>query len=201
LISHYNKFLKSGFPGFNQNYNNQSPISPLSEFLKLRLPILLLDAFFAGRKIFRHYASTFCQCLADPPPDFEIGLIGRFSPVMFPLRSLAGGPNVVAYATSKAAVLNLSKSLAIDLGCCHIRVVCICPGDTETPSLVEEAAERGISYEDLVARSSARRPLGRIGTAEDIARGVLFLASDDGRYITGVPLIMDGGGLSAYGLG
>jgi NAD(P)-dependent dehydrogenase (short-subunit alcohol dehydrogenase family) len=115
--------------------------------------------------------------------------------------SLAGGPSIAAYATSKAAVLNLTKSMAIDLGCHHIRVNCICPGDTETPSLVDEARLLGISYESFVASSSARRPLGRIGTPEDIAKGVLYLASDDGRYITGVPLVIDGGGLSAYGMG
>jgi NAD(P)-dependent dehydrogenase (short-subunit alcohol dehydrogenase family) len=116
-------------------------------------------------------------------------------------RSLAGGPNIVAYATSKAAVLNLSKSMAIDLGCHHIRVTCICPGDTETPSLLGEAMSLGIPYENFVASSSARRPLGRLGTPEDIAKGVLFLASDDSRYITGIPLIIDGGGLAGYGMG
>ncbi len=115
--------------------------------------------------------------------------------------SLAGGCNAAAYAASKAAVLNLTKSMALDLRRQRIRVTCVCPGDTETPSLIDEARQMGVSFEDFVASSIARRPLGRIGAPEDIARGVLYLASDDGQYITGVPLVIDGGGLTAYGMG
>ncbi|MDR3576131.1 MAG: SDR family NAD(P)-dependent oxidoreductase [Anaerolineaceae bacterium] len=113
--------------------------------------------------------------------------------------SLAGSRNMLAYAASKAAVLSMTKSMALDLCRQNIRVTCICPGDTETPSLLEEANQAEIPYQDFVASSKARRPLGRIGAPEDIARGVLYLASDDGRYITGVPLVIDGGGLTAYG--
>lgn len=117
------------------------------------------------------------------------------------VHSLVGARNVIAYAASKAAVLSMTKCMALDLCHQHIRVVCICPGDTETPSLLDEAQQLGISYEDFVASSIARRPLGRIGAPEDIAKGVLYLASDDARYITGTSLIIDGGGLTAYGMG
>jgi NAD(P)-dependent dehydrogenase (short-subunit alcohol dehydrogenase family) len=115
--------------------------------------------------------------------------------------SLAGARKMIAYAATKAAVLIITKCLALDH--CHqrIRVTCVCPGDTETPSLVEEARQLGMPYDEFVAKSKARRPLQRLSTPEDIAKAVLYLASDDGRYITGVPLVIDGGGLSAYGMG
>jgi NAD(P)-dependent dehydrogenase (short-subunit alcohol dehydrogenase family) len=115
--------------------------------------------------------------------------------------SHAGARSVIAYAASKAAVLSMTKSMALDLCRQHIRVVCICPGDTETPSLMDEAKQLGIPYKEFVASSIARRPLGIIGAPQDIARGVLYLASDDARYITGTSLVIDGGGLTAYGMG
>jgi NAD(P)-dependent dehydrogenase (short-subunit alcohol dehydrogenase family) len=113
--------------------------------------------------------------------------------------SHAGAHNIIAYAASKAAVLSMTKSMALDLSHRHIRVVCVCPGDTETPSLIDEANQLGIPYTEFVASSIARRPLGIIGTPNDIARAVLYLASEDARYITGISLVIDGGGLIAYG--
>jgi NAD(P)-dependent dehydrogenase (short-subunit alcohol dehydrogenase family) len=115
--------------------------------------------------------------------------------------SHAGARNFIAYAASKAAILSMTKSMALDLCRQHIRVVCICPGDTDTPSLEDEARQAGIPYEAYVSYSRARRPLGIIGAPEDIALGFLYLVSDDARYITGASLVIDGGGLTAYGMG
>lgn len=115
--------------------------------------------------------------------------------------SLAGARNVISYAASKAAVYNMTKAMALDHCLQRIRVVCVCPGDTDTPMLHEEAKQLGIPEQELINSSIARRPLRRIGSPEDIAKAVLYLASDDGRYITGTALVVDGGGLAAYGTG
>ncbi len=85
--------------------------------------------------------------------------------------------------------------MAIDHGPDGIRVNCVCPGDTETPMLTDDADKRGMSWEDYVAGGSDR-PLGRIGTAGEIARAVLFLASDDSSFVTGEALVVDGGGIA-----
>lgn len=76
-----------------------------------------------------------------------------------------------------------------------IRVDCICPGDVDTPMLPEEARMRGLKWEDYLA-GCANRPLGRIGTVDEIAKAVLFLASDDSSFMTGAALVVDGGGIA-----
>ncbi len=106
---------------------------------------------------------------------------------------LVGGDRAVAYCASKGGVVLLTKAMAIDHGRQGIRVNCICPGDVETPMLPEDARMRGMKWEDYLAGCS-QRPLGRIGTAEEVAKAVLFLASDDSSFMTGASLIVDGGG-------
>jgi NAD(P)-dependent dehydrogenase (short-subunit alcohol dehydrogenase family) len=112
---------------------------------------------------------------------------------------LVGGKNAAAYCASKGAVVLLTKAMALDHGFQNIRVNCICPGDTDTPMLQSEAIALGIAYEQLVKESSKDRPLGRIGTPMDIARAVLFLASNASAFITGSILVVDGGGLAGTG--
>jgi len=85
--------------------------------------------------------------------------------------------------------------MAIDLGPGAIRVNCLCPGDTDTPMLREEARQLGLTETEFLTQS-ARRPLGRIGTPEEIAQAALFLASDASSYMTGAVLLVDGGGLA-----
>ncbi len=106
---------------------------------------------------------------------------------------LVGGDAAVAYCASKGGVVLLTKAMAIDHGRQGIRVNCICPGDVDTPMLPEDARMRGLRWEDYVA-GCANRPLGRIGTAEEIAKAALFLASDDSSFMTGAALVVDGGG-------
>jgi 2-keto-3-deoxy-L-fuconate dehydrogenase len=106
--------------------------------------------------------------------------------------SLHGVLNRCAYGASKAAVIGLTKSIAADYIARGIRCNAICPGTIETPSL----AERIAAFADPVqARKDfiARQPIGRLGTAEEIAEGIVFLASDEARYMTGQTLVMDGG--------
>lgn len=108
---------------------------------------------------------------------------------------LAGGPRAVAYCASKGAVVLLTKAMAIDHGPQHIRVNCICPGDTDTNMLRHEAQQLGEPADRFLA-GSARRPLGRVGQPEEIAQAALYLASDASSFVTGTALVVDGGGLA-----
>lgn len=106
---------------------------------------------------------------------------------------IVGGDHAVAYCASKGGVVLMTKAMAIDHGPQGIRVNCICPGDVETPMLPADAKMRGVKWEDYIA-GCANRPLGRVGTVEEIAKAVLFLASDDSSFMTGAALVVDGGG-------
>jgi NAD(P)-dependent dehydrogenase (short-subunit alcohol dehydrogenase family) len=108
---------------------------------------------------------------------------------------IAGGDAAVAYCASKGGVVLLTKAMAIDHGRQGIRVNCICPGDVDTPMLPEDARLRGLKWEDYLA-GCANRPMGRIGTTDEIAKAALFLASDDSSFMTGAALVVDGGGLA-----
>lgn len=108
---------------------------------------------------------------------------------------LVGGYQAVSYCATKAAVVNLTRAMAIDHASQGIRVNCICPGDVNTSMLKNEGEQLGVSAEDFLAES-ADRPLGRVGTPEEIAETVLFLASEKASYVTGTSLVVDGGGLA-----
>jgi NAD(P)-dependent dehydrogenase (short-subunit alcohol dehydrogenase family) len=108
---------------------------------------------------------------------------------------IAGGDAAVAYCASKGGVVLLTKAMAIDHGRQGIRVNCICPGDVDTPMLPEDARMRALKWEDYLA-GCADRPLGRIGTTDEIGKAALFLASDDSSFMTGAVLVVDGGGLA-----
>jgi len=106
---------------------------------------------------------------------------------------IVGGDRAVAYCASKGGVVLMTKAMAIDHGAQGIRVNCVCPGDVETPMLPADAKMRGQKWEEYIA-GCAKRPLGRVGTVEEIAKAVLFLASDDSSFMTGAALVVDGGG-------
>src|ERR1700694_18297 len=108
---------------------------------------------------------------------------------------LTGGAKAAVYCASKGAVVLLTKAMAIDHGAQNIRVNCICPGDTDTAMLREEAQQLGEDSGHFLAES-AKRPLGRLGTPEEIAQAALYLASDASSFVTGTALVVDGGGLA-----
>jgi NAD(P)-dependent dehydrogenase (short-subunit alcohol dehydrogenase family) len=108
---------------------------------------------------------------------------------------LTGGPRAVAYCASKGAVVLLTKAMAVDHGADGIRVNCICPGDTDTPMLRNEASQLGADPNKFL-QDAAARPLRRIGRPEEIAQAVLYLASDASSFVTGTALVVDGGGLA-----
>jgi NAD(P)-dependent dehydrogenase (short-subunit alcohol dehydrogenase family) len=91
--------------------------------------------------------------------------------------------------------VNMTRAMALDHGGQNIRVNCICPGDTDTPMLREEARQLGEADERFLAEA-ARRPLRRLGTPEDVAQAVLYLVSDAAAFVTGTALVVDGGGLA-----
>lgn len=106
---------------------------------------------------------------------------------------LKGGPNAVSYCASKGAVTNMTRAMAIDHGKHNIRVNCVCPGDTDTPMLRDEARQLGQAEAAFMAEA-AQRPLQRYAQPEEIAQAVLYLASDAASYVTGSALVIDGGG-------
>jgi len=108
---------------------------------------------------------------------------------------LKGGPNAVSYCASKGAVTNMTRAMAIDHGATNIRVNAVCPGDTDTPMLRDEADQLGQTETEFLT-ASANRPLGRYAQPIEIAQAVLYLASDSSSYVTGITLVVDGGGLA-----
>ena len=111
--------------------------------------------------------------------------------------SIRGVPNRYAYGATKAAVIGLTKAVAADFIKQGIRCNAVCPGTIESPSLEERIAavskETGRPADAVRQDFIARQPMGRLGTAQEVANLVLFLASDEASYITGQPHLVDGG--------
>lgn len=95
-----------------------------------------------------------------------------------------------AHGTAKAGVINLTQQLAVEGGKHGVRVVCVSPGFTVTPSTAWLVDSGPQAFKDNIARI----PLGRVGQPEDVVNAALFLASDEASWITGVNLVVDGGG-------
>ena len=123
-------------------------------------------------------------------------MIGRGRGAIVNISSI-GGINPfnqgTAYCTAKAAVLQLTRSVAVDYGLHGIRCNAVCPGATDTPTF---SMIKNVPY-DLADRE-ARTALGRIGRPEEIASAVAFLASDDASYVTGATLVVDGGWIASH---
>jgi len=109
---------------------------------------------------------------------------------------------VAAYATSKGAILSLTRALALDHAADNIRVNSISPGSIRTPMLARSAAHFApdLAAEEAFARFGAAHPLGRIGTPEEVAELAAFLASDKAGFCTGGDYLVDGGLLAGIGV-
>lgn len=105
--------------------------------------------------------------------------------------ALVGARGALAYAVSKGAVAQITRSMALDHAREGIRVNAVCPGDTDTDMLAGEHS--GEPREHALARLGAGVPLGRVGRPEEIARVVAFLASDESSFMTGALVPVDGG--------
>ena len=106
--------------------------------------------------------------------------------------SVIGAPNRCIYGLSKAAVLGLTKSVAVDFVKEGIRCNCICPGTVDTPSLHERLEATG-DYDKAMNDFVNRQPMGRLGLADEIADLAVYLASDESKFVTGQEHIIDGG--------
>jgi 2-keto-3-deoxy-L-fuconate dehydrogenase len=106
--------------------------------------------------------------------------------------SVKGAPNRCVYGATKAAVVGLTKSVAADYVARGIRCNAVCPGTIQTPSLEARIAAQGDPVKTRAA-FVARQPIGRLGTAEEVAALVLYLASDESGYTTGAVHVIDGG--------
>lgn len=124
------------------------------------------------------------------------GMLARGSGSIINMASVAssvmGVPGRFIYSASKAAVIGITKSVAIDYVTQGIRCNCICPGTVDSPSLHDRLRATG-NYEQAMKDFVARQPMGRIAMAEEIAALVVYLASDESAYITGQAHIIDGG--------
>lgn len=109
---------------------------------------------------------------------------------------LKGGDLAAAYCAAKGGIVNLTRAMAIDHGAQNIRVNSVNPGDTDTALLREEGRQLGEETNAFLKDSAKGRPLERLGTPEDIAKAVLFLASDLSSWITGAAIVVDGGGIA-----
>ena len=107
--------------------------------------------------------------------------------------SIKGIPAFGVYAATKAALRSFARTWAVDLKGRNIRVNVVAPGTIVTPGYRSELGLSDEQIEGFKAQAAAAAPLGRTGTPEEVAAAVLFLASDDGSYVNGVELFVDGG--------
>ncbi|MEO1747887.1 MAG: SDR family oxidoreductase [Pseudomonadota bacterium] len=110
--------------------------------------------------------------------------------------SLKGAPNRYVYGATKAAVIGLTKGVAVDFAAKQIRCNAICPGTVESPSLEERMQKLGEQvggYDKAYEMFLARQPMGRIATADEIASLATYLASDEAAFVTGAEYKIDGG--------
>ena len=105
------------------------------------------------------------------------------------------GQQPIAYQTAKAAVVRFSRSVALEYAAAGIRCNTVIPGQMHTPMVESYLADQqtGGDIDALISKRNARIPMGFMGSAWDVANAVLFLASEEARYVTGVEIVVDGG--------
>ncbi|MGI4740645.1 MAG: glucose 1-dehydrogenase [Janthinobacterium lividum] len=165
-----------------------------------------LDVLFANAGI-AEFAPVEAVTEAQYDRQFDINVKGTFFTVQKALPLLPDGAAIVlmasivgskggesgsVYSATKAAIRSLARTLTTDLKSRRIRVNAVSPGPIETPGLNEVASLTG-QVEQFKAQMVSVVPLGRMGEADEIAKAVVFLASDDSSYVTGIELFVDGG--------
>jgi NAD(P)-dependent dehydrogenase (short-subunit alcohol dehydrogenase family) len=126
---------------------------------------------------------------------FLPGMMERKAGVVINVSSVAGlvgAPDASCYAASKGGIVNLSRSMALDFAPYNIRVNCLCPGMTDTAQGVSVVAH----YKPGGNQTEEKRnwqPLRHVGTADDVAKAALYIASDDAAFMTGSIFVLDGG--------
>jgi 2-keto-3-deoxy-L-fuconate dehydrogenase len=141
--------------------------------------------------------SMFMMIRAFLPKMLERGVGASIINMASTVSSLKGAPNRCVYGSTKAAVIGLTKSVAIDYITLGIRCNAICPGTIETPSLDDRIAAQGtriVGGTEAARRAFVeRQPLGRLGTPEEVAALAVYLASDESSFTTGAVHVIDGG--------
>jgi NAD(P)-dependent dehydrogenase (short-subunit alcohol dehydrogenase family) len=169
-----------------------------------------LDVVVNNAGIIVRNASVTSVSIEDWERVLKVDLTGVFLVARFALREMVkagqggsivnvtsvsgilGDPNLAPYNASKGGANLLTKNMALDYARHGIRVNAVCPGRIATP-MPRSRIRPDEEWEDVLARWGKNIPLGRVGTPEDVARAVLFLASDDASWITGTYLVIDGG--------
>lgn len=140
--------------------------------------------------------SMYLTCRAFLPDMLKAGK-GNIINMSSAASSIKAAPNRFVYATTKAAVIGLTKAIAADFIRSGIRCNAICPGTVQSPSLEQRIAAQGkqgnFDVEKVRSEFVARQPMGRIGSPEEIAALAVYLASDESSYTTGQIHIIDGG--------
>ena len=141
-----------------------------------------------------------CRSMFRTMRAFLPGMLERQYGVILNMASvssnLKGVPNRFIYSASKAAVIGMTRSVATDYVTQGIRCNCLCPGTVHTPSLDDRIAANAGAAGSVQAAHEAfvkRQPMGRLGTAEEIAALAVYLASDAAQFITGQAMVIDGG--------
>ena len=141
-----------------------------------------------------------CRSMFRTMRAFLPGMLARGDGVILNMASVAsslkGVPSRFVYAATKAAVIGMTRSVAADYVTQGVRANCLCPGTVGTPSLDERIAANAAaagSVEAARAAFVARQPMGRLGTAEEIAALAVYLASDAAHFVTGQAIVIDGG--------
>jgi NAD(P)-dependent dehydrogenase (short-subunit alcohol dehydrogenase family) len=109
------------------------------------------------------------------------------------ISSFVAQPGFVTYSSTKAAIVQMTRNMALDLGPYGIRVNCVCPGTILTRASRDHMEQAGMTLEEFVAEEAPKHILGRIGQPREVAHAILFLASDEASFITGTHLMVDGG--------
>jgi NAD(P)-dependent dehydrogenase (short-subunit alcohol dehydrogenase family) len=109
------------------------------------------------------------------------------------MSSFIAQPHFVTYSATKAAMVQMTRNMAMDLAPFNIRVNCVCPGTIITQATERHRAQVGITLEQFMAEEGAKHLLNRVGQPREVAYAILFLASDEASFITGTHLMVDGG--------
>jgi len=109
------------------------------------------------------------------------------------MSSFIAQPHFVTYSATKAAIVQMTRNMAMDLALFKIRVNCVCPGTIITQATERHRAQVGITLEQFMAEEGAKHLLKRVGQPREVAYAILFLASDEASFITGTHLMVDGG--------